>query len=90
VDDAGRDGGRSTYEDAARSNALRVLVGRIRQRRASAHLTVHCAWCNRIKHGEAWVLEEARAAHLRWRPPADSTHGICPECLAKLTALPPE
>lgn len=40
-----------------------------------------CAWCRRIGHGENWVsLEE----FLRVKLDARASHGICPECSAKL------
>jgi len=88
VENPSRDGGRAMYEGEARSGVLRALLGRLRQLRPSQELTVHCAWCNRIKRGEAWVVEELHAVGSRRRSRDDATHGICPDCLARLTALP--
>jgi hypothetical protein len=43
-------------------------------------LLVRCAWCERIKVGDKWVDAEVQAMH--------HSHGICPDCFAKLT--PPD
>jgi hypothetical protein len=87
MENPGRDGGREAYEGAARSGLLRALLLRVRQLRPAEELTVHCAWCNRIKRGEEWVFEELRAVRSRRRG-GGATHGICPDCLARVTALP--
>jgi hypothetical protein len=88
VADLNRDGGESAYEDAARLGLLQSLLLRVRQVRQGQELPVHCAWCDRVKRGEAWVLGEVRTARFLRRPAPEASHGICPECLARLTPRP--
>jgi hypothetical protein len=56
----------------------------------SAHeLLVRCAWCERIKTGDEWVdVAEVQAMRLTPDAPEHHSHGICPDCFAKLT--PPD
>ena len=49
-------------------------------------LLVRCAWCERIKMDDEWV-EGAEVQTMRQtrRSPERHSHGICPDCFAKLT-----
>ena len=50
---------------------------------------VRCAWCERIKKGDEWAdVAEVRAMRLTPEAPEHHSHGICPDCFAKLT--PPD
>ena len=52
-------------------------------------LLVRCAWCERIKVDDEWVeVAEVQAMQLRRHAPEQHSHGICPDCFAKLT--PPD
>ena len=55
---------------------------------ASHGLLVRCAWCERIKRGDEWVDAEVQAMRLTPDAPEHHSHGICPDCFAKLT--PPD
>jgi hypothetical protein len=56
---------------------------------SAAELLVRCAWCERIKTGDEWVdVAEVRAMRLTPEAPEHHSHGICPDCFAKLT--PPD
>jgi hypothetical protein len=44
---------------------------------SASELLVRCAWCERIKMGDEWVDAEVQAMR--------HSHGICPDCFAKLT-----
>jgi len=57
---------------------------------ASAHeLLVRCAWCKRIKIDDEWVeVAEVLAMRQTHLAPERHSHGICPDCFAKLT--PPD
>jgi hypothetical protein len=46
---------------------------------------VRCAWCERIKVGDEWVDAEVRAMRLTPDATEHHSHGICPDCFAKLT-----
>ena len=49
-------------------------------------LRVRCAWCERIKDGDEWVdVAEVQAMRLTRDAVERHSHGICPECFAKLT-----
>jgi hypothetical protein len=49
-------------------------------------LLVRCAWCERIKRGDTWVeVAEVQAMRLRLDEVEHHSHGICPDCFAKLT-----
>jgi hypothetical protein len=49
---------------------------------------VRCAWCERIKVGDEWVdVAEVRAMRLIPEARQHHSHGICPNCFAKLTPL---
>jgi hypothetical protein len=50
----------------------------------SNELLVRCAWCERIKRGDTWVAE-VEAMRLRLDAVEHHSHGICPDCFAKLT-----
>jgi hypothetical protein len=82
-----REGGGGAQEELVRAGLLRSFLLRLRP---SSHLTVRCAWCDRVKRGETWVVHEMHGLHFGRRSARASTHGICPDCLAKLSALPPK
>ena len=49
-------------------------------------LLVRCAWCERVKHGDQWVdVAEVQAMRLMRDTSERHSHGICPDCFAKLT-----
>jgi hypothetical protein len=48
---------------------------------SAASLPIVCAWCERVRTS-AGRWEDAGAAD---REAAETTHGICPECLAEET-----
>jgi NMD protein affecting ribosome stability and mRNA decay len=49
-------------------------------------LLVRCAWCERIKRGDRWVKPpEVEAMRLTPAAVVHRSHGICPDCFAKLT-----
>ena len=52
---------------------------------SSHELLVRCAWCERIKRGDEWVDAEVQAMRLTPDAPEHHSHGICPDCFAKLT-----
>jgi hypothetical protein len=51
-------------------------------------LLVRCAWCERIKMGDEWADADVEAMRLTRNAVARHSHGICPDCFAKLT--PPD
>jgi hypothetical protein len=49
-------------------------------------LLVRCAWCERIKTGDEWAdAAEVQAMRLTRDAAERHSHGICPDCFAKLT-----
>jgi hypothetical protein len=49
-------------------------------------LLLRCAWCERIKSGDTWIAStEVPVDEVREDTPL--THGICPDCHAKLGPL---
>jgi hypothetical protein len=49
-------------------------------------LLVRCAWCKRIKTGDVWAdAADVQAMRLTREPVERHSHGICPDCFAKLT-----
>jgi hypothetical protein len=66
-----------------------VAENRDLNRTTSDELLVRCAWCERIKRGDTW-MEVAEVEAMRLTPDAIErhSHGICPDCFAKLT--PPD
>ena len=42
-----------------------------------------CAWCRKIEHENQWLSLEA---HFARRTGGKASHGVCPECTAKLLA----
>jgi hypothetical protein len=54
---------------------------------AAPEVIVRCAWCERIKVGDAWIDAEVEAHALRSDPDTGvlRSHGICPDCFADLT-----
>jgi hypothetical protein len=51
-------------------------------------ILVRCAWCERVKVGDEWVSAEVQAMRLSRDDIEHHSHGICPDCFAKLT--PPD
>jgi hypothetical protein len=52
----------------------------------ASELLVRCAWCERIKVNDEWVeVAEVQAMRLTRHSPERHSHGICPDCFAKLT-----
>jgi hypothetical protein len=64
---------------------IAVIVLSIHLSRRLAYLEsliVLCAWCHRVHLGSSWVtIEEFLRVHQ-----AESSHGICPECAARVMA----
>jgi hypothetical protein len=55
----------------------------------ASELLVRCAWCERIKMDDEWVeVAEVQAMRLTRNARLQHSHGICPDCFAKLT--PPD
>jgi hypothetical protein len=54
---------------------------------AAPEVIVRCAWCERIKVGDAWIDVEVEAHAFRSDLEAAPlrSHGICPDCFADLT-----
>jgi hypothetical protein len=53
-------------------------------------LLVRCAWCERIKVDEVWVVAaRVPAMALTRETVGKHSHGICPDCLASLTPAEP-
>jgi hypothetical protein len=49
-------------------------------------LRVRCAWCERVKKGDEWVdVPEVQAMRVTRDTSERHSHGICPDCFAKLT-----
>jgi hypothetical protein len=48
-------------------------------------LIVLCSWCRRVRHGEDWLPLEAFLG----RHSADTSHGMCPDCVQKFELEPP-
>jgi hypothetical protein len=46
------------------------------------HILVRCAWCERVKVADEWVDADVEAMRLGH---GHHSHGICPDCFAKLT-----
>jgi hypothetical protein len=80
-------GGGAAHEEAVPAGLLAVLFRRVLRLQGADELTVHCAWCDRIKRGEEWVVEEVRSVWPGKRRQRPATHGICPDCLERLTAV---
>jgi hypothetical protein len=59
----------------------------VEKRTAAPEVIVRCAWCERIKVGDAWIDADVEAHVLRSDPDAVvlRSHGICPDCFAELT-----
>jgi hypothetical protein len=56
---------------------------------SARELLVRCAWCERVKVDDEWVeAAEVQAMRLVRDAPERHSHGICPDCFAKLT--PPD
>ncbi len=68
--------------EAALEQALREKEEMLAQVRELTGLLPVCAWCRKIKDDEGYwsQFEEYVKAHSK----ADFTHGICPDCRAKL------
>jgi len=53
---------------------------------SASELLIRCAWCERIKTGDEWAdVAEVQAMRLTRDPAERHSHGICPDCFAKLT-----
>jgi hypothetical protein len=48
---------------------------------------VHCAWCRRLRLGETWLdlADVSRATRRRAEAVRNASHGICPDCLARVS-----
>ena len=58
----------------------------VKELSAAHEVLVRCAWCERIKLDDAWIeVAEANAMRLTSDNFAHRSHGICPDCFAKLT-----
>jgi hypothetical protein len=56
---------------------------------SDSELLVRCAWCGRIKTEDEWAdVAQVLAMRLTRDSAERHSHGICPDCFAKLT--PPD
>jgi hypothetical protein len=68
---------------------VRTLAQLLREANAGKTLLVHCAWCGRLQVGKEWLelaadgegSPEIASSLIR-----KSSHGICPDCFARVTA----
>jgi hypothetical protein len=65
----------------ARSESLRAARALVRDRR---HLAKRCAWCGRLDLADRWTPPEDIPAFLAGEVRDRVSHGICPDCLARL------
>jgi hypothetical protein len=71
------------------SRRVRKLAQLLRDATAGKTLLLHCAWCGKLQVGEEWLElaadkeggPEITASLIR-----KSSHGICPECFARVMA----
>jgi hypothetical protein len=70
--------------DAVRVSTLsRVL----REARAGKTMLLHCAWCGRLEVGGEWLRLDAIGTgqtRIAEQLVHQSTHGICPDCFARV------
>lgn len=82
---AAQEQARSLTVEAARVSRLsRVL----REARAGKAMLLHCAWCGRLEVGNEWLrLEAVGSGQTRIADDLvrQSTHGICPDCFARVS-----
>jgi hypothetical protein len=69
------------HRTVARSESLVAARVLVRERR---HLAKRCAWCGRMELGAHWTPPEELPAFLRREVRDRISHGICPDCLARL------
>jgi hypothetical protein len=83
---AGREKAEAAQKDSRR---VRKLAQLLREASAGKTLLLHCAWCGKLQVGEEW-LELAADGEGRPEITASlirkSSHGICPECFARVMA----
>jgi hypothetical protein len=60
-----------------------LVVSRLSYLESFLHV---CAWCRKIEHNDHWLSLEA---HFTQKTGGKVSHGICPECSAKLTGQVP-
>jgi hypothetical protein len=68
---------------------VRHLAALLREAHHSGVLLRYCAWCDRLEVGDEWLpLDGIGGGQLRLTAElrSRSTHGICPDCLARVTA----
>jgi hypothetical protein len=65
----------------ARSEALTAARALVRDRH---RLAKRCAWCGRLELGDHWTAPEELPAFLSSEVRDRISHGICPDCLARL------
>jgi hypothetical protein len=83
---AARERAEAAQEDSRR---VRKLAQLLREAHAGKTLLIHCAWCGRLQVRQEWLEltadseggPEIAASLIR-----KSSHGICPECVAHVTA----
>jgi hypothetical protein len=71
------------------SRRVRKLAQLLREASAGRTLLLHCAWCGRLQVGEEWLelaadgegSPEIASSLIR-----KSSHGICPDCFARVMA----
>ena len=76
---------RSLTVEAARVSRLARIV---REARAGGAMLLRCAWCERLRVGDEWLRLDAIGSgqtRIAEQVVQRSTHGICPDCFARVT-----
>jgi hypothetical protein len=83
---------RATHESRRQSDRAAELVAFVRALRKEAHAEpLVCAWCSRISTEGYWLEAQAyMAIPVPTSFVGRASHGICPECFARVSAAAEE